>query len=111
MVSCKKEENKGLVEIRIENNSTYGFSNILIGAGNDQKSYEPLAAKAKSKYQTYTNAYRYNSIEIEIEYNKYNIVPYDFVGESALQPGKYTYQISVLDQPDKRSLDLKLIED
>jgi hypothetical protein len=63
------------------------------------------------EFKTHTNAYRYNSVEIEIEFKKYNLVLYDFVGESALQPGKYTYQISVLDQPDKRSLDLKLIED
>ena len=51
-------------------------------------------------------------MELEIDGNTYTIQPVDYVGETPLENGKYTYQLDANDATERfEKLSLRLIED
>ncbi|MDX1328442.1 MAG: hypothetical protein R3299_12120 [Arenibacter sp.] len=94
MIGCteRDDEHSG-VHIRIKNESSVHFDEVVVG-GND-KIHENIPAGTFSKYLEYNTAYRYAYINILVGDENYILQPIDFVGETPLTNGFYTYGLSI----------------
>ncbi|AEM70973.1 hypothetical protein Murru_1934 [Allomuricauda ruestringensis DSM 13258] len=74
--------------------------------------YENLGSGELSAYQLVAKAYSYAFVELEIDGETYTIQPIDYVGESTLSSGYYTYQIDANDTTEQYDrLSISLVED
>jgi hypothetical protein len=64
-----------------------------------------------SEYQVFEMAYTYARIELSIDGDRYVIQPIDFIGETLLEGGRYTYELDADLQGQFDSLTLRFIED
>ena len=92
MSACSSNE----VKIRIQNASSSDFTNVIVDTG-DRYTYESIAAGEYSQYDIHESAYSYAFIELQILDSTYTIQPIDFVGETLLDSGSYTYRIETTD--------------
>ena len=96
------------VQIRIQNASTYKFENIMVITYSKTTNYGNLDSNQKSAFKTVGLAYKYAFVELQINGKTYTIQPIDYVGETPLENGNYTYKItanSSLNQYQKLSLE------
>lgn len=108
--ACKKEESPNVVQIRIENTSNYRFDSVYVDTSGGENDYEMLNASEKTGYSTYTQAFRNAYVKVKIDGQELEWYPTDYVGETPLKPGKYTYMIGVNDLAAGR-LSITLKED
>lgn len=92
--SCKKDK---MVLIRIENGTGHDMTAITVGGPEDIHEYEDLKEGDKSDYKVYQKAYRYAYLSFKIGESDFVVQPIDYVGESLLEPGKYTYLVTISD--------------
>ena len=83
------------VLIRIQNSSNYTMTSIKVAFPKEEVSYGDLVSGAKSDYKTISGAYRYAFISTVVEEKLLAIIPIDYVGESLLEPGLYTYKLYI----------------
>jgi hypothetical protein len=99
------------VQIRIQNASPYKFENVIVNTYNKEISYENLNSNQKSVFKTFDVAYRYAFVQLQINGKTYTYQPVDFVGETVLENGNYTYKITASSPSDQyQKLDLELIK-
>ncbi|PCI00341.1 MAG: hypothetical protein COB81_09070 [Flavobacteriaceae bacterium] len=115
--SCKDKEiplqkvEEG-IQIRIKNTSPFTYHNTLINTAINDINFGTLAPEASSEYLEVKEAYRYAFVELTIDGKTYTIQPIDYVGETVLTPGKYTYNISASDSEERlNKLGIVLVED
>lgn len=77
--------------------SQFDFQNITVNNVN----FQNVNSGQSTQYKMFETAYRYAFIELEIEGNIYTIQPIDYVGETPLGNGDYTYQINANDSQDQ----------
>ncbi|NER14730.1 hypothetical protein GWK08_14835 [Leptobacterium flavescens] len=100
------------VEIRIRNASTVEYTDIIVNTSGGENTYGDLSSDVTSEYKTFDFAYRYAYIELKINGEIFTIQPIDYVGETKLTPGKYTYEIGAGASTNQFTrLSLKFIED
>ena len=110
-LGCNNNESTQ-VNIRLANISEYDFKNVVVSTTGELVSYEDLNAGQTSQYQTFDLAYRYAFIELEIDGQTFTIQPIDYVGETPLSNGFYTYQLNANTSSEQYGrLILTLIED
>ena len=78
----------------------------MVQVGSDDKVHENVAASSYSDYLEYETAFRYAFVEIDTMGTSYVLQPIDFVGETELTPGFYTYELE-LDSEGNIDLDFK----
>lgn len=100
------------VNIRLENVSEYDFKNIIVITDMNYN-YDNLNSAETSEYQEHGFAYRYAYIELNIDSTTYFIQPIDFVGETKLVDGNYSYLIGASSDTDDiyGRLNIELRED
>ncbi len=102
----------GAVQIRIKNASQYNYSNILVNTNGGENNYGNISASKTTKYGGFDFAYRYAFVELKINGQIFTIQPIDYVGETKLTPGKYTYEIGANDSAQRYGkLTIKLFKD
>jgi hypothetical protein len=114
LISCSKdgEKNPSQVKIRLSNISQYDYQNIVVNTSTGNINFENLNSGQKTAYKVFEKAYRYAFVELEIDGKTYTLQPVDYVGETALDDGNYTYQIDANDPQEQfASLSLELIKD
>ncbi|WP_281637214.1 hypothetical protein [Flavobacterium marginilacus] len=112
-ISCSNddEDSSGL-KIRLSNVSQFDFQNIKVNTTSGEVSFENLKSGKKSDYKVFAAAYRYAFVELVINGKTYTLQPIDYVGETLLEPGNYTYQINANDSQNQYGkLTLSLIKD
>ncbi len=103
--SCADDD----VHIRIENATSEEFNNTFVDTSiGGSHNYGTIAAGDQSDYHAFTSAYRYALMTLDIGGEEYRFQPIDFVGETPLSPGKYTYKVEILD-PAFKSLNIDLV--
>lgn len=95
------------VETRICNRT--GFA-IERQAGPSGTSLGLLATDECTPYINEPGAYRYTGITFTIGSDRFNAQPVDFVGETPLAPGKWSYEVKILDYAN-RSVSVNAVED
>ncbi len=111
-IACSPEDNETSVRIRLKNSSTYTMTDILVNTSGGQQFYGDLEPNQKTVYKIFEFAYSYAFVELKIYNRTYTLQPIDYVGETVLQDGNYTYEIYANEsgnQYDK--LSIKLIQD
>lgn len=88
-ISCTTDDDTE-VRLRLANVSDFDYTNISIRNG---VSYEDLEAGSISEYQTFESSYSYMFVQLVIHQDTLLIQPIDFVGESLIRGGDYTYEI------------------
>lgn len=106
-LNCTEEENA--VFIRIDNASQHDFSNLALL----DKELGNLVAGAQTDYSEFEIAYRYGRVKLNIDSIYLGISPIDFVGETPLENGKYTYKLDIFEDADgaPSNISLEFIED
>ena len=114
MISFSKDssDNPSGLKIRLSNSSQYNFKDIVINTTTGDVNFGNLNSGEKTEYKEFNKAYRYAFVKLEIDGKTYTIQPIDYVGESTLKDGSYTYQIDVNNTQDQyTNLSLTLIEE
>ena len=89
------------VNIRLSNVSPYTYQDIRVSTTGDEVSYGDLESGEFTDYKSFEKAYRYGFVELRINGSTYTIQPIDYVGETPLENGYYTYQVSANDSDDR----------
>lgn len=100
-ISCSKESVDTDIQIRIENASIYEMESIKVLSFGEEYNYGDLAPGQVSDYQVIQRAFSYAYIELTIDGEIYALQPVDFVGETELGGGTYTYILDADDSTDK----------
>ena len=91
-----RDDTVNMANIRVKNVSSINFDSVQVGA--EDKIHENVAPNGFSDYLVYETAYSYDYIEITSgEEGVFILQPIDFVGETPLSPGFYTYELNVLE--------------
>lgn len=112
-IACNSTEDPIVaeLEIRVRNVSSFDYTDIFLSTSEDHD-YGDLTSGAESSYQGHEKAFRYCFVQLFIEQDSFIIQPIDFVGETELEPGKYTYEIDALDSQDLYGrLSMTLVKD
>lgn len=78
------------VEIRVYNNSDHTFREVVVNG-------VPLGdvpAGEYSRYGSFREAYQYGAVRMVVEGRPMGVTPIDYVGETPLPRGRYTYLLS-----------------
>lgn len=105
------ENNNDEVRIRLDNQTGEDFATVYVNSGGNDNDYEALPTGEKSDYLTYEAAYRYGYVRaITPDQDTFIVQPIDYVGESLLEPGHYTYLLTLAD-PSSPWMGIELVED
>ena len=93
-ISCNdRDDELNGIQIRVKNVSSINFDTIQVGG--DEMVHTNILPDEYSGYLIYESAYSYAYINITSAEETYILQPIDFVGESALPLGFYTYEIGL----------------
>lgn len=99
IIGCTdRDDNVDAVNIRVRNVSSFTFDEVVVGEAD--KIHMNLASDSYSEYLEYETAYSYAFIEIKSGEETFVLQPIDFVGETELPIGFYTYELNVSEQGD-----------
>ncbi len=84
------------VNIRIKNNSSVDFDEVQVGDA--ENVHNNVAAGDFSEYLVYDIAFQFAFIEAKSGDGTYILQPIDFVGETPLEIGFYTYELSITEE-------------
>lgn len=83
------------VMLRVKNTGTIDFVNVTLAFSGEEVQFGALAAGQTSNYRSFDTAYKYGFIEIQTTGKVYHLVPTDYVGETPLKKGYYTYNVKI----------------
>ncbi len=90
-------QNNGTL-VRVHNMSAQTLGSVRVQFSDRVVSYGTLAPGQTSEYRPADGAYRYAYMEATVDGTKRTFQPIDYVGETRLGPGRYTYHVSI-DRP------------
>jgi hypothetical protein len=95
--ACSESEDPkpNAVFIRVENSSLSDFTDVTVRSGGSPVGFGAVDAGSFSDYKEFEIAYRYGMIELKADGEELRIIPFDYVGETPLANGYYTYNLSV----------------
>ncbi len=93
-----RDDNVSEINIRIKNTSNLNFDNVQVG--DEDHIHTDISPDSFSEYLEYETAYRYAYIKIDSGAENYVLQPIDFVGETPLTIGFYTYELGVTETGD-----------
>ncbi|MCB0570058.1 MAG: hypothetical protein KDC66_09860 [Phaeodactylibacter sp.] len=98
---CSKDtEGPGTLQLRIENQSAYTFSQVRVetGGGGDGL-FTDIGPGERSEYKAFEYTYRYAYIQAIIGADTLTLQPIDYVGEQRYTSGKFTFQVDIIGDP------------
>ncbi|WP_425389614.1 hypothetical protein [Ekhidna sp.] len=108
LMGCESDSLEGdRLLIRIHNSSGQIFESVYVSSGDSDNTYLNITPGKFSNYQPYEIAYRYGYVKVISSDKEYVIQPFDYVGETPLGNGRYTYALSI----ESENLSLQFIED
>ena len=107
IISCTEDPDPDQVLIRVENSAEVDFKEVLVNSGSGNVAFGTIRAGKKSKYKGFESAYRYGFVSVLANGTELRIQPYDYVGETPLEIGYYTYKLG-MDNTDSGNPNLTL---
>jgi hypothetical protein len=96
----------GQVEIRVANQSPGDFERVTVTFPSSKVDYGRVQKGAATEYRQVGQAYRLAQIEVLTNGRTLTLQPQDYVGESPLAPGRYTYALKLDEISGELRLDL-----
>lgn len=94
-------------EIRVVNRSQENYAKVIVRFPAGEVDYGALAAGAASRYESVDEAYRYAAVDVLVGDERLTMQPIDFVGETPLGQGRYSYAIGLAPGGDQLTLELE----
>jgi len=105
-IGCTDRDDEVIaVNIRIQNASSITFDEVQVG--DQEEVYMNINPDGFSEYQEYELAYQYAYIQITSGEEVFVLQPIDFVGETPLPIGLYTYVLNI-DEEGQVLLDFRI---
>jgi hypothetical protein len=104
--NCSSSNESTDLQIRISNVSEFNFENIIVNASGEKVNFGNLNSNSKSEFKAFDLAYRYAYVELEIDGESLTLQPIDYVGETPLENGKYSYELNI-NQDNQIRLELR----
>jgi hypothetical protein len=101
------------VYLRLRNASGVSFDNIVVHFGLPID-FGALPARAESRYLRADGIYSYSAIQATSGELRFIVQPTDYVGETPLRSGYYTYGLTIAAQPEGEEpgwFDIQLFRD
>ncbi len=99
------------LNIRLQNDTDFDMDNIIVNTSTGDESFPSLESNQFSDYKTFDTAYSYAYIYLTTVNDTIVLQPADYVGETPLANGNYTYKLNFYSQNDETELSIELIED
>lgn len=100
-----------VVEVRVQNASSVSLDRVSFWAGSQEVSYSTLEPGQHTPYVAAENAYGFTTVEVLVQGEIARLQVTDYVGETPLSSGRYTYVIGLAGVPGQRSLTQQLRRD
>ncbi|WP_163410104.1 hypothetical protein [Flavobacterium ajazii] len=111
LFGCSNDDSSEL-RIRLSNASKFNFQNITVNTSTGNVNFDNINPGQNTGYKVFSKAYSYAFVELQIDGKTYTLQPIDYVGETTLEKGNYTYEITANDSQERYGkLMLKLIKD
>jgi len=98
------------VHIRIKNVSAFDYEEIFVNTTGGEHNYGEMTMDNLTDYYEFDQAYSYAYVRLLIGGTTYEMQPIDYVGETLLEDGFYTYELDVTSL-ENRNFSINLIED
>ena len=95
LAGCALGAPGGDPEVRVANRSTLDFDRVLVTFSDREVDYGSVTAGAASDYRAARGAYGYARVEVHVDTARLVLQPIDFVGETPLGAGRYTYALTL----------------
>lgn len=108
VVACSGILGPERVEIRLRNTSETVLGDVVVTFPDGPVSYGDVESGSVTPYRAVDRAYRYAAVRAVVDGDTLRVTPVDYVGESLLEGGAYTYQIG---RAGSGSLTLEMLRD
>ena len=85
----------GPTRIRLRNASSFELTAVTFAPGSERVEFARIGPNATTEYASVKNAYSYGYFDALVAGTRQTLLPVDFVGESYIGEGKFTYQITI----------------
>jgi hypothetical protein len=99
----------GPTRIRLRNASSFELTSVTFAPGSERVEFTRIGPNAITEYRSVEHAYSYGYFDALVAGVRRTIQPIDFVGESYIGEGKFTYQVTI-DAQTKNPI-IRLIKD
>ena len=96
----------GPTRIRLRNASSFELTAVTFAPGSERVEFARIGPNATTEYTTVDNAYSYGYFDALVAGTRRTIQPIDYVGESYIGEGNFTYQITIDAQTKNPSMQL-----
>ena len=107
-LACETIVSTTPVEVRVANASSQIMEEVLVAFPDDEVAYGDVGPGEATGYRTVSRAYRYAYVRTVVGGDTLVLQPIDYVGESLLAGGRYTYRLDLF---EGRSLTLELVRE
>lgn len=98
------------VRVRVYNDSDVDFDSVEVGWAETQQ-IGAVPARGYSDYFTFEYAYHYGYVVVLVDGKEYSFRPIDYVGESYLAAGDYTFALTPVDGDEYDHLATQMVRD
>lgn len=81
------------VLVRVKNTSAFAYDDVKVGFPSGMVEYGRLEPGAATVYRDAGTVYRYAYVSIESQGRNWVLQPIDYVGETPLEGGRWTYEL------------------
>ena len=99
----------GPTRIRLRNASSFELTSVTFAPGSERVEFTRIGPNAITEYRSVEHAYSYGYFDALVAGVRRTIQPIDFVGESYIGEGKFTYQITI--DPQTKNPNMQLMKD
>jgi hypothetical protein len=96
IAGCSKNTDTNGVLLRMENLTNNKLDSIVVINPAGSQVYNSIAANSKSEYKEFAFIYNYAYIRVYFGNQTAILQPIDYVGETKIENGKYTYRLSII---------------
>lgn len=93
VTACSQEQGK--TNLRFRNISTYDFCNVVINPSSGYTNIGTIMKGETTCYRAFETAYHYGYIHLSINGKEFSMIPTDYVGETPLGAGNFTYLVDI----------------
>ena len=94
-------------DIRIRNATNYHLQSVVVG----RSRYRSIQRGDSNEYQSWGPAYRYAFVSLLADGKPLRLQPVDYVGETPLGPGRFTYILTLHQGQSGDVLDIAFVKD
>jgi hypothetical protein len=110
-LGCSKPSTATGVLLRVENTLNVTIDSVIIALPGGQQVYTNIGSNTKSGYKAFKFIYNYAYIKVYTGNSSLVLQPIDYVGETKIENGSYTYRLYTISNLTTTYLGVENIKD